>query len=489
LTQPVSSQPDQPEQHHQAQPLPNKHEERVSHTSIFALLALVGLLLILFTGLLIGNLPQVTQPDGTQQTLTKQGTALATSTVTPTPLLAPGGNAAASLQFPAGHAVVYETQDNKIYVTSANGSLPQLVNTPGYSYNSAVVPILTPSGDLLYSGDSGVWSTGIFGGTAKQIVTFPADQVITSLALSRDGSMLAWSTEPQNGVGSVKLYAGSLSDAMVSPLGEAALVYQQPAEDCPCLRVFSFLGGSGKQADNTLLLTDDRGDHRAVRYGLWSFDLGQRDSAQPQPLLAEEEQQGPLALAPEGNMLLYSSYEGVVPAPTDGSTPEDIDALSYANSLYVAPIGGKPLVLNPAQVILPAQHELSNSAEYHWVATPLFSPDGHTLIYVEFSSDALAPFSRHSALYTVQMKGVGGQLRAGNPQLLATTTAQYIEPGTESGAWLDNSTLTFYADRALYAVNIHTGAVASIAQTETYARVLAVVKQEGLKGPEKSSVV
>jgi Tol biopolymer transport system component len=109
------------------------------------------------------------------------------------------------------------------------------------------------------------------------------------------------------------------------------------------------------------------------------------------------------------------------------------------------------------------------------VTTPVFSPDGHTLVYVEFTSDAQDPFDRHSAIFTVQLTGSGNYLRAGKPQLLATSTAKLLELGT----WFNSHILTFYADSNLYALDINSGAVTTIAQTGAYARVVAVVGSAG----------
>ena len=96
------------------------------------------------------------------------------------------------------------------------------------------------------------------------------------------------------------------------------------------------------QADNTLLLTDDRGSNEAVQYGLWSLDTTQTP-AMPQSILDENPQQGPLALTPNGNGLLYSSNEGAVPVPTDNSVPTSIAALSYANDLNLTTLSGSSL--------------------------------------------------------------------------------------------------------------------------------------------------
>jgi len=347
-------------------------------------------------------------------------------------------------------------------MVSTSSGLPQLLPTPGYVYSEAVRPLLTQTGQLLYAGN-GLWLTDIFDGTSTQVATLAPGQIITSMALSTDGSAVAWSTESINGNGSTNIYAGSLADPR--------LVYQQSDADCPCFRVFSFMTGPGNQKDTTLLLTDDQGSHEAVQYGLWSLDLTAPFPAAPQLLLDESSLQGPLALAPYGNTLLYSADEGVVPYPTDGSIPVDIAPLTYANSLNLAALGGQPLAVSASQVVLPGQHNLSNSAAYHWVTTPLFTPDAHTLVYVEFSSDSQSPFDRHSALYTVQITGPGGQLHASRPRLLATSSALLLE----LGMWFNNHIVTFYADGALYALDIRTGAVTSILQTTTYARIIAVV--------------
>lgn len=356
--------------------------------------------------------------------------------------------------------MIYEQASNLYLVSSASKS-SQLIPAQGYIYNEAVPPILTPSGQILYSGN-GIWLTDPFGGTPTQIADLPQGQVITSMALSSDGKMIAWSTEPVEGTGNIDIHAG--------PLADPSIVLEQPALNCPCFRIFSFMSGVGSQADHTLLLTDDRGSHEAVQYGLWSLDLTQTP-ATPQSILDENPQQGPLALTPSGNSLLYSSNEGAVPLPTDNSVPTDIAALSYANDLNLTTLSSSTLALGPSQAILAKQDQLSNSAQYHWVTTPIFSPDGHTLAYIEFSSDSQDPYDRHSALYTVQISGSGTHLHAGKPMLIATSTELLME----LGAWFDNHTITFYADDSLYALDLQTNAISTLAQPGTYARIVAVI--------------
>jgi hypothetical protein len=379
---------------------------------------------------------------------------------TSSPLYIPDNTILPPLQLPAGYSFIYEQTTHLYLISSANKSI-QIIPTQGYIYNEAVPPIVTPSDQLVYSGD-GIWMTDPFGGTPTQIAALPAGQVITSMALSKDGKMIAWSTEPVEGTGTIEIHAG--------PIATPSIVLEQSALNCPCFRIFSFINGVGPQADNTLLLTDDRGSHEAVQYGLWSLDLT-HPPAIPQPILDENPQQGPLAMTPNGNGLLYSSNEGAVPLPTDNSVPADIAALAYANDLNLATISGSSLALGPPQVILAGQDNLSNSAQYHWVTTPIFSPDAHTLAYVEFSSDAQDPYDRHSALYTVQISGSGAHLHASKPRLIATSTELLME----LGAWLNDHIITFYADGSLYAMDLQTNAITTLAQPGAYARIVAVI--------------
>jgi hypothetical protein len=451
----ISDPPNRPLQR-VSQPLPEQ-QARFSKVGIISLLILISLLLFLFTGLIASSFPQIHQAPPRNQA----PTATEDQDSASTPILTPNNKKIPPLRLPGGHYIIYEQQNN-LYMVSTSGGLPQLLPTPGYAYSKAVRPLLTPTGQLLYAGN-GLWLTDIFDGTSTQVATLAPDQIITSMALSNDGTAVAWSTESIDGNDSTIIYAGSLADPR--------MVYQQPGADCPCFRVFSFMTGPGNQGDTTLLLTDGQGSHEAVQYGLWSLDLTAPSLAGPQLLLDESSLQGPLALAPYSNTLLYSPDEGVVPYPTDNSIPVDIASLTYANSLNLATLGGQPLTVSTSQVVLPGQHNLSNSATFHWVTTPLFTPDAHTLVYVEFSSDSQPPFDRHSALYTVQITGSGEQLHASRPRLLATSSARLLELGT----WFNNHIVTFYADGALYALDIHTGAVTAILQTTAYARIIAVV--------------
>jgi len=440
---------------------------------VIVLLVLVCLLVVSSLGMLLFSVIQAASGStALTPTVNASQTAQAGKT-TPTPILSPTPLSSApfyppnnapvpALQLPAGHTLIYEEQGG-IYLIPSAGGLPQQLVTPGYLYNEAVRPILTPSGQLLYSG-TGIWLTNIFSGTITQIAAFASNQVIAAMTLSSDGTTIAWSTEAANGNGAIDIYAGSLA----APVK----VFEQSSAHCPCFRVFGFLNGAGKQGNNTLLLTDNQQSHVAIQYGLWSLDLTAPPlTALPSLLLPENTTQGPLALAPSSNVLLYSSYEGGVPVPTDNSVPDEVGALTYPNSLDVTTLDGRPLKSDVSHVLLPEQHELLNSAEYHWITTPIFTPDGHDIIYVEFSSLSQPPYDRSSAIFMASISGAGKSLRVGKPQLLLTSTARLVE----LGGWFSNNILTIYADGAIYALNMHNDSSAMIIRIHTYARIIGAV--------------
>jgi hypothetical protein len=457
-----------------SQPLPDAHAGiRFTKAGIFSLLILIVLLLLLFSGQLLVSLFQVNGSHAKAVTANahsnpspkRNNSTILTPTPTSdldaaSPIFTPGNASISPLQLPASYSVIYQQVDG-LYIGSSSDTVPHKIPATGYVYSEAVPPILTPSGQLLYSGN-GIWLIDPFGGTPTQIAALAPDQVITSMALSSNGSKIAWSTVHVDGTGNIDIYAG--------PLAAPAIVYEQPALDCPCFRIFSFARGVGPRANNTLLLTDDRGSNEAVQYGLWSLDLTQTLS-KPQLILDENSQQGPLALTPNGSGLLYSSNEGAVPVPTDGSVPTSIAALSYANDLNLTTLSGSSRTPGASQIVLKKQDNLSNSAQYHWVTTPLFSPDAHTLAYIEFSSDSQDPYDRHSALYTVQISGSGAHIHAGKPRLIATSTELLME----LGAWFNNHIITFYSDGSLYAFDLQTNALTTLARTNTYANIVAVI--------------
>lgn len=474
MTQQVSKPPEEPQDDKvQVRPLAQSvffQQTRFPRAGIFVSLVLVSVFILSSAVLLLLSLVQAATP---HLPVSRVVTSVATQThshvasvtavpdvtvSTTPPIFVPGNASVPPLQLPAGHYLVYEQQSGIYVVDSAGGSL-QKISTPGYVYSQAVHPLITSSGQLLYAGN-GIWLTDIFGGTAQQIAFLAPNTVIASMALSSDGTTVAWSTEPAGGNGLLDIYAG--------PLKAPVKVFEQAASNCPCFRVFEFMSGSGTQADMTLLLTDGQQSHGSLQFGLWSLNLTQPLVAAPQLLMNSNSPQGPLALAPS-NVLLYSSYEGSVAVPTDNSVPTDVATLNYANSLEVTTLSGQPLAFNASQVILADQREQGNSAAYHWVTTPVFTLDGHTLIYVEFSSQAQNPYDRSNALFMVHISGK--DLRVGKPQLLATSNVLLLE----LGAWLNDHILTFYGDGVLYAIDISTGAVATIAQTGAYARLIAVI--------------
>ena len=476
MTQQVTNAPERNDEAQPpiSQPLSLQHTP-FSFTGIIILLVLIGILLLSSASLLIPNLVQAITHPGQQlakstQTAQSTYTPLLSSTptdqdATPTaipPIISQNNTAGPPLQLPTGRAIIYEQQNNIYLVLGTGGGSPQVITTPGYIYNQAVRPVLTPSGQLLYSGD-GIYVTDIYGNTPEKIASLAPNLVITSMTLSSDGSTVAWSTEPANGDGVIDIYAG--------PLIAPVKVFEQSSTTCPCFRVFAFMNDPAKQSNSTLLLTDGQQSHEAIQFGLWTLDLTNPLVATPQLLLDGNTPQGPLALAPYGNVLLYSSYEGQVPLPTDNSVPDDLAVLKYANSLKVTTLNGHSLAMDISQTLLPEQHELNNSAAYHWVTTPVFTVDGHTIIYVEFSTQSQPPYDRTSALFTAKISGSGKQLRISNAQLLATSNAGLLE----LGAWFNNHILTIFADGSLYAMDIQSGAVATIAQTGAYARLIAVV--------------
>ncbi|GAC1379475.1 MAG: hypothetical protein NVSMB33_04790 [Ktedonobacteraceae bacterium] len=476
MAQQVSKPPGPQEQHEVQSPIsqPLFHQPtRFAQAGIFALLALVSVFILSSAALLLYSLIQTTMPPlpmarMASSTPARQHahTLLPTPASTPTmdatpPLFIPGNTVIPPLQLPAGHFIFYEQQNN-IYEVASTGGLPQVVPTPGYIYNQAVHPVITPAGQLLYSGD-GVWLTDVFGGNARQLAPLAPNEVITSMALSSDGTTIAWSTEPAAGNGLLDIYAG--------PLTAPVKVFEQSTASCPCFRIFAFSHATGTRGDTLLLLTDGQQSHESLQLGVWSLDLTEPLVATPQLLLDGDSPQGPLALAPYSNVLLYSSYEGSVPVPTDGSVPTDIATLNYANSLKVTTLSGQPLAFDTSQVILAGQRELGNSAAYHWVTTPVFTLDGHALIYVEFSSQTQDPYDRSSALFIAHVSGTGKHLQVDKPQLLATSDALLLELGT----WFNDRILTFYGDGTLYALDIRSGAVTTVVQTGAYARVIADV--------------
>jgi hypothetical protein len=453
LTQQIGRPPDQL-QTQTAQSV-SAQAQRFTRRWIILLLTLITIVLLGFAALVVRNVPLL----------------ITQSIPTPTshnPLQLPQQDASAKLNLASNQYVVYE-QSNALYVVSTLDGQHLPITTTGYVYSRSTPPRLTPTGKLLYSGD-GLWMTDIFNGHPQQIATLPANQVITSMVLSADGTQVAWSTAPQDGSGMVRLYTAPLNAPAT-----ATLIYQQSATQCPCFRIFSFLSASDSLDHSMLLLTDDSGDHDQVASGLWSLDISTTPPSAPHQLLSEAGLQMPISLASAKNVLLYSNRGGFVPAPEDYSAPGDTTALTYANSLSLAILHGTNNTpsLTSTQVILPPQRQLNDSSDYHWVLSPRFSPDEHTLVYVVFSSNAHYPFIRRSSLYTVQFTAIGTTLHSRQPSVLATASSRFIE----LGVWLNDHVLTFYSDGFLYALNTTSGSVRTITHTGSYAHVVAVANR------------
>jgi hypothetical protein len=438
---------------------------------IVAFFVLIALSLGLFTDQIIAGLAQTGSPAGQSQatpvatSVTSPGPvqkSIPTPTPSPSlPFFAPGSAPAPALQLAAGHYVMYQTATHIFLISTTDGTVLPLY-TPGYLYNQAVRPLLTPRGQVLYSGSSGIWLTDVFDQQPIQVAPLAPDTVVASLALSQDGEVVAWSTEPADGVGQISIYAG--------PLSSPRRIWQQSSLECPCLRIFAFLNGNTPQAGSTLLLTDDRGSNEALQYGLWELDVSD-PVAGPHLILDEDAQQGPLALLPYSAVLLYSPYEGAVPAPTDGSVPADVAALSYANSLSMVPLSASSLHLDSSQVVLAQRGNLVAGAQSRWITTPIFSPDGHTLAYVEFSSDTQDPYDRHSAVYALQIDGSSSPIQVGHPRLVATSTTRLLE----LGPWLNSHVVTMYGDGSIYALDVLNGALTSLGHPGGYVRILAAI--------------
>lgn len=427
--------------------------------SALAFLSLVVIFLVLFVGQFVNAIIQLPVP------ITR---------VVPTsssPLQGRGGSVLEPFDLPAHRTMLY-MQQGKIYSVTTYGkqkidhgsvgrpdaiSQPIQVKTPGYTYNSSLPPLVTPAGQLIYAG-TGLWMIDLAHNQPRQIATLADNQEVTSLVLSRDGSQLAWSSAPKDAEGEIQIFAG--------PVGSTKLVYQQSAGQCPCFRVFSFWPASDAAGHDTLLLTDDHGDDGPVQHGLWVFPMNKGPAVKPALVIASDPPQGPLALSPDNTNLLYTTYEGNVPAPDD--MPDELATVEYANSLVLASLQDSMPYLENTRVVLPEQHEQGNSAQYHWVMSPSFSPDGQTLVYVEFSADSQGSFTRTNALYMVNTQGSSLSTR---PTLVATTAAHYLE----LGSWWDPHTVTVFIDNGFYALDVQRGVLATITQTGGYAHEIAVL--------------
>lgn len=342
-----------------------------------------------------------------------------------------------------------------------NGERQQLI-TPGYQYNRAVPPLLTPSGQLIYSGN-GIWITDTAFANPQQLVQLAADRMLTSLVLSQDGNSLAWSSAPRVGNGTIEIFAG--------PLEQTTQIYQQENTQCPCFRAFAWQQGP------VLLLTDDLGSTNQVQHGLWQLDPAHPTT--PQPILANIPPQGPLALSTQTDdpFLFYTSTYGYVPMAEDGSVPTALMTQSYANDLTLAHLDSTSLT--NAQDIIASQtmHEVQVTREpvryqstpvtttYHWIMTPHFSKDASLAAYIQFTTDVEAPFTRRSQLYLLNLQQGNQTL---TPQLQAIQSTGYVE----LAGWLNDHTLILWANNELQALDIQQGTLTTIASDQDYGQII-----------------
>jgi hypothetical protein len=350
---------------------------------------------------------------------------------------------------------------NGVYLLRANVALPEKLNTPGYS--ALVPPLLTSKGQLLYAGN-GLYLLDLFrffeGETTTPLQIANIDtqkQVIASMAMSADGQEIFWSVEPHNGSGAISLYEAALTAAgSVSP----TLLYEQPANTCPCYMIFG-LSRADIHGAASLLLTDNLGTPADQGTGLWAFNQDQQQVGQE--MLAEDQGQAPLALSPDHTLLAFAPTTGVVPEPTDNSVPAQIGSQPYGNSLSVVGWNGSGTG-NPVMIV-PPQTNVHSFSAYHWITTPIISSDNKSLAYIQFSSDDTGPYDRHSALYVADTKGNSP------PTVVANFSARLVE----LGGWLDNHTLLLYADNGIYAMDTQTAAISLLAVVNGYSNIIGLV--------------
>jgi len=444
------------------------------HPGLLAVIVFLSLFFLLFAGLTVSILAQsmVDQASPNEQ----QAATTPTPTQVQGPLTPLQPQAAGQrIPLPAHRSLLYEQADG-IYTIPIKNLQPEntakpaptptppqatKLNTPGYEYNQSVPPLLTPANQLVYSG-TGIWVLDLHHNSVKRIANWSDDVVITSLVMSQDGSTIAWSTAPLSGYGTVNIYVQQLN-------GAPQLAHQQVSGRCPCFRVFSVL--NSQQSHPTLLLTNDYGDHDPAAFGLWMLNTAQ-SGQQPTQLLDTQLEKGPLVSSLQANMLLYAGNEMLTPLPSDRSMPVPVGTEYYANSLYLAQVNSQQQKLTNRQEILSPQQQQSNIGLYHWVTTPTFSPNRQTLVYVVFSSQSDGPYTRHNSLYTAHLQYQNGNVKVSAPQLLTPAANVHL---LELGTWLDDNTLTFFADGSFYALNVQSGTAAFLGTASGYAHIIGSI--------------
>lgn len=382
-----------------------------------------------------------------------------TGTTLPSPISGPPSASAPPI-VPAKTGILY-ADTGGIYLLSSGSATPEKLHTPGYS--SLVSPVLTNGGQLLYAG-SGLYLLDIFhsaSATPRLIVSIdPQKQLIASMAISADGQQVFWSVEPHNGIGTIELYEASLTPESDSV---PTLLYSQPTNNCPCYMIFGWAeAGAGKPGK--LLLTDNLGTPADQGTGLWAFDQVQQQVGTQ--VLAEDQGEDPLALSADHTLLAYAPTTGEVPEPTDGSVPSQVGSQPFGNSMAVVSATSSGAA-RPVSIVSP-QTNVRTFSGYHWITTPVFSPDNQSIAYIQFSSDDTGPYDRHSSLYVAATTG-------GTPKVVANFSAQLVE----LGSWLDSHTLLLYADGGIYAIDTQTAAISLLAVVPSYAQIVGVIALPG----------
>ena len=421
------------------------------------------------TGAVVSTL----RAQGQQQYQSAVGTPIFRPSATPTTVKLPSGSqiplpppyplsglpsAAAPPRLPTNIGIVY-TDDEGIYLLTADAVEPEKLNTPDYS--SLVSPRVTSNGRLLYAGVKGLYLFDVLHRESVkplQIASINSQtQIIASTAISADGQRVFWTVEPHTGKGAITLYTATLTSTGVSA---PTILYTHPAGACPCYMLFG-VGPTGTDGAPSLLLTDDLGTPAGQGTGLWSFDLANQQIGSE--LLDDHQGEAPLALSADYSQLAYAPITGQVPEPTDSSVPNQVANQLYGNSIAVSAWGSS--ALSSAVTLVPQQGNVPTFSSYHWITTPVFSPDGHTLAYIQFSADDSGPYDRHNTLYIADTAGINGPVVVANFNTLLV----------ELGGWLDNHTLILYSDNGIYGLDINTSAISLLAATFNYSHIIGLV--------------
>jgi len=166
---------DPPETTPEQRPLSKPHIY-CSKVGSLCLLALLVVALLSFSVNLVQGLVQAGHVASTpfgQVTTTARGSQTGAAAISN--ISVPGHENALPLQLPSGRSVIY-SQSNSLYLVSLTGGSTTVIPTTGFISNRAAQPILTPGGQILYSGD-GIWLTDVSGGTPQRIAALGRGQV------------------------------------------------------------------------------------------------------------------------------------------------------------------------------------------------------------------------------------------------------------------------------------------------------------------------